>query len=124
MKNYRKAKVDANQKTIVDDLRKQGVRVEILGDPVDLFVWLPKYSWGFMEVKIIGSQAKYTRSQLLWMANTAFPVAIAHTTDEAMDFVRTGCGLSLPQKNALSAFTMRNSDKFYTPKEIYGVLNA
>jgi len=123
MKNFRKAKIDANQKPIVDHLQKHGAKIEILGNPVDLFAWLPRFHWGFIEIKIIGSRAIYTRPQLLWIANTSIPVCIAHTGDEAMLFLQTGIGVSQEQKDGLTGFLLRNADSRFQPSAIDEILN-
>ncbi len=123
MRNYLKNKVDANQKDIVDDIRRMGGKVELLGDPVDLFGWLPGKFWGFIEVKMPGSKAKYTRIQLLWIANTQLPVAIVKSSDEAMDFLQTGHGLTQKQKDAIAGFLLYNPAKFFTPSEIDPLLH-
>lgn len=52
----RAAKVDTSQQSIVDGLRAHGYRVEIIGKPVDLAIYVQPFgsttaTWMFMEVK-------------------------------------------------------------------------
>lgn len=61
----RAAKVDTAQQSIVDGLRANGYRVEIIGRPVDLLVGkysstfgCPIYRWTPMEVKTLTKNGK------------------------------------------------------------------
>jgi hypothetical protein len=123
MKRYTRQKTDANQTEIVEDIRRQGAKVEILGDPLDLLAWLPSSGkFGLIEVKIDGSKAVYTREQLMWIANTGLPVVIVKTSHQAMRFLETGEGVTQKQKDSLAAFLFRDKAKRFTPKIIEGVL--
>lgn len=121
--NFLKTKTDANQAEIVRELRARGVEVEIVGKPVDLLIFKKLYA--FIEIKVSGSKACYTRPQLLFMARTRGPVAICKTAAAALLFAESphSCGLTNAQKNNLLAFLKFNVKPRYQPDEIETVLS-
>lgn len=113
---------DANHKEIADALRKQGVEVVEIMQPLDL---LARYRGQtvFIEVKRPGSRAKWTRPQLQFIADTRFPVCVATDAAAAWQVMHTGCGALMQlQKDRLAGFLLRNNERFFTPKEIADVL--
>lgn len=113
---------DANHKEIADALRKQGVEVVEIMQPLDLLV--RRYDIvSFVEIKRPGSNAKWTRPQLQFIASTAFNVIVATDAEAVMYFFRNHRGSVVQrQKDRLAGFLLRNNDKFFTPKEIAEVL--
>ena len=87
----RAAKVDSTQADIVDGLRRAGVRVEIIGQPVDLlcrywsnrhrdFIWMPlevKTPYGKRAPKARADKRQETQRRFL--AETGVPVVTSFT---------------------------------------------
>lgn len=127
MSNYRKTKRDANHVEICNYLRDNRVWVydgASAGVLTDLIVF--KFELVFLEIKIEGSRAQYTFTQLNFIAETPAPVAIVKTKEAALEFAlypRTFC-LRQSQKNKLAVFLAFNKKKFYQPSEIEGVLGV
>lgn len=114
---------DRNAAGIIAEIRKRGVEVEEIFQPLDLLAWLPNKFWGLVEIKMPGSQAKWTRKQIEFISRTRLPVTIVTNADEAMLFLKTGEGLTQAGKDSLAAFLIKNSEKkFFTPAEIQKVL--
>ena len=65
-------KVDATQSAIVDALRKAGVQVWIIGQPVDLlYRWQGK--WGLLECKPVKRNRNDQEKQDRFLASTGTP---------------------------------------------------
>lgn len=113
---------DGNHRGIVSELESRGVEVVELMQPVDLLARLGDFV-AFLEVKQPGSRARWTRTQLQFIANTRFPVGIVTSADEAWQVLTGGKALlTLGQKDRIQVFLMKTNDKFFTPKEIAEVL--
>jgi len=80
--------VDANQQSIVDDLRKAGYSVEIIGKPVDILVSSPKtkYASNFLfEIKRVGARPrKDQKKQQDWIKNWPGQVRVIETAEDAI----------------------------------------
>ena len=123
MKLYRKTKIDANQKAIVDHIEGHGGRVIVLGDPVDLLGHWKGFT-GLIEAKVSG-RSTYTRKQLRWIAESGpIPVAIVKNGDEAMRFLQTRRGLSQEQKNWIAIFLVGNPGDKWNGEKIEKVING
>lgn len=87
----RAAKVDANQKEIVEALRKCGCAVYILGQPLDLLVWTSM--WGgtyyLIEVKNPGGKNKLTPAQQEFRKTWPGPWYVVRSVQDALDLVRS-----------------------------------
>lgn len=115
---------DRNAPDIISELLKRGAEVEEIFQPLDLLASLPTKFWGLLEIKMPGSQAKWTRKQIDFISRTRLPVAIVTNADEAMLFLKTGEGLAQAGKDALAAFLIKNREKkFFTAAEINAVLS-
>ena len=79
----RAAKVDANQKGIVDRLRACAVSVEIIGKPVDLLVCC-RGETSLMEVKNMAGKDTLTKDQVEFMARWPGKIHVVRTEDEAL----------------------------------------
>ena len=117
-----KKKTDVNQSEIVKYLRAFGVWVEVVsgaGRLTDLIVY--KSEPAFLEVKVEGSKAVYTKIQLQFIADCKPPVGIVKTKEDALAFASNprGLGLSQKQKDGLTGLILRNAGKQrFTPKEV------
>jgi len=120
----RKIKLDANHRAVVSELRQRGIEVVEIMEPVDLVVAKNGFS-GFLELKIEGSKANFTRTQLTFIAGTKIPVAIAKSVPDALRFLETGIGLSQTQKDALAGILAKNpAQKLWTANTIERLLNT
>jgi hypothetical protein len=120
----RKIKLDANHKAVVAELRQRGIEVVEIMEPVDLVVAKNGFS-GFLELKIEGSKANFTRTQLAFIAGTRIPIAIAKSVPDALRFLETGIGLSQTQKDALAGILAKNpAQKLWTANTIERLLNT
>lgn len=119
----RKIKLDANHKEVICDLRKQGVEVVEIFEPVDTVLKLGDHVC-FCEIKIEGSDGQFSRKQLEFMAVTRMPVIIARNAAEAMRLLTARESLSPQQKDALAAFLAREKPtvKLWRPGTIKKVL--
>jgi hypothetical protein len=117
--SYLKNKRDGNNKKVVDWLRDHGCQVDQFKEPLDLLVWRHG-SVAWVEVKMPGSQAKFTRKQLEYIADTKHNVVIATSPEEALGSMREKRWLSQRQKDGLSAMLIfADKDKdIFTPREI------
>jgi hypothetical protein len=77
----RAARVDSNQQEIVDALRKVGVKVEIVGKPLDLLLWCRGVT-SFMECKT--ADGRFTKEQVEFMASWPGVIHVAHSPEEAV----------------------------------------
>lgn len=117
----RKISLDANHKEICSALRARGVEVVEIMQPVDAVCCWRGFV-GFVEIKVPGSRANYTRPQLEFIAGTRAPVCIAKDAEGAMRFLETGEGLTRRQKDALAAFLAAAPGKLFHPAAIERVL--
>lgn len=108
MQLYKKIKLDANHRQICDHLRANGVWVWELLNPVDCVIQLRQLC--FMEIKI-EKGAQCTRQQLDFIAGTPAPVAFVENEAQALDFARTGIGLSQSQKDKIAFLLMKEPDR-------------
>ena len=124
----RNRKTDANQAEIVRYLQAAGVTVEDLsavGRLPDLLLCNRAGVLSFAEIKIEGSRAVYTRTQIDWVSRTNAPVAIVKTKEAALDFANNPklYGLTARQKNGLTSLLLRNPGKQrFTPSEVSAAL--
>lgn len=88
------ARVDLNQESIVDGLRKCGIAVEIIGKPVDLLVWakafcpcckaeLPDGQVVPIEIKN-PEGGRLTKDQIEFIARWPGRVPVVETLNEAL----------------------------------------
>lgn len=127
--NYRRTKLDANHKEICDFLKSHGIEVidmSAAGELPDLLIHNRSGETGFLEIKVEGSKAKWTRSQLNFIANTKLDVQIAKTTADALRYAEwiQGHALLIVQKDRLAGFLATNADKFFQPSVIEKVLKG
>lgn len=122
MNRYAKSR-DKNHSEVADYLRRVGVDVAEIFDPVDLLCYWRGFM-GLVEVKQPGSRATYTRTQLRFMALTMMPVFIAKTGEDAFEFMQTGKGLTPKQKSALASFLTREKANKWHPAAVERVLNV
>jgi hypothetical protein len=78
----RAAKVDANQKAIVERLRDCSVTVEIVGKPLDLLVCC-RGETSLMEVKT--ADGGFTKAQVEFIARWPGKIHVVRTEDEALE---------------------------------------
>jgi hypothetical protein len=79
----RAAKIDANQTAIVDALRAIGVRVEVLGKPVDLLC-SHRGVWHVVEVKNEEGKNRLTKDQVEFIARSDAPIHVVRSPEEAV----------------------------------------
>ena len=86
-------KVDSTQADIIDALRKAGVRVDIIGRPVDLLTF---YRGRWLPVECEGTAKKRTRKdqerQKAFIEQTGCPVV--KTAEEALNAIWNACKFS------------------------------
>ena len=82
----RAAKVDATQATIIKALRRCGVSVEIIKQPVDLLL-CHRGITSLMEVKNSDGRDRLTKEQIAFIGRWPGKVHIAHTAEEAISAV-------------------------------------
>lgn len=129
MRYRAKVKLDANHKEICDFLKQHWIEVVDLssaGELPDLLIRNRGAEVGFLEIKVEGSKAKWTRTQLQFIANTKLNVQIAKTPSEALHYAQNIYHNSLldGQKNKLAGFLATNADKFFQPSVIEKVLRG
>lgn len=93
-RTWNKVRTDANHKEIASHLSDHGCEVIDLsgvGGITDLLIRHKDFT-AFMEIKIPGSRAAFTKKQLRWIASTMFPVAIVTDKESALAFATTGKG--------------------------------
>jgi hypothetical protein len=118
-------KKDANHSDIAAYLEANGCEVRDCsreGTIPDLLVRYRTACPAFLEIKVAGSAAKWTREQLQFISMTRFDVAIANSQEGALFAVKTREFLSQGQKDKLAVYLCRIVKKFYTPAEIEKVL--
>jgi len=116
---------DGNQSSFVSFLEANGCEVldcSKVGNVPDLLVKYHNEIACWVEVKLPGSKAKWTRPQLTYISGTRFDVAIAKDQQGAIYAVRTREFLSQKQKDNLAGYLLKVEKDFYTPKEIEKVL--
>jgi hypothetical protein len=82
----RAARVDNNQQSIVDALKRVGVSVEIIGKPVDLLICC-RGETALLEVKNPDGGDRLTKDQIEFIARWPGKIHIAHSVDEALRLV-------------------------------------
>lgn len=121
-------KKDVNHTEIVKYLEVRGVWVfdaAAVGGITDCIIHKRGQETAFLEIKRSGSGAKYTRSQLIFMAGTPAPVCIATDADTAYNFALDPkrFGLTQRQKDSIYSMLYKYPDrKFFTPAEIENCL--
>jgi hypothetical protein len=108
---------DKNHSSITDELRRQGVEVIDILQPLDTLCRLHDFV-AFIEFKVPGSDACYTRKQLQFIAGTQMPVAVATDATQAMRFLKTQEGLTQANKDRLAGHLLKTTKQKFTPKEI------
>lgn len=116
-------KKDANHDAICEELRRQGVDIVELFDPVDAVARLGDFV-AFLELKIEGHESRFTRPQLHFIANTKWPIAIIKNATEGLEVMRTRATLTQNQKDALAGFLTRDKGKVWWPSKIERILNT
>lgn len=77
----RAARVDRNQSEIVAALRRCGVAVEVIGQPVDLLIH-SRFGTALMECKT--EDGRLTKDQVEFVSRWPGPLHIVRTVDEAL----------------------------------------
>lgn len=119
--SYHKQKLDANHKPIADELRRRGVEVLELLQPLDMLCQYRGFM-GLVEAKIVGSRARYTRKQLQFIAGSRMSICIATDAEQAMQFLTEQRGLDQDAKDRLAYYLMKTVKPLYVPSEIEKVL--
>lgn len=121
MKPRYKTKLDANHAEIKNYLEEFGVEVidcSASGELPDLLIF-DKHGLAWLEVKIVGSNACFTKPQLQFIAKTKSPVGIVKTKEEAIAYSRTRAGLLSPQaKYRLGVLAETTKTKLITPTAV------
>jgi hypothetical protein len=117
--SYLKTKRDANHNDVARWLECHGCEVLQLMQPLDLLVINNDKVTSWVEVKIPGSRACFTRKQLEYISRTKFNVVITTDPAEALAAMREKQWLTDFQKLGLAALLAFNNkkDKF-TPNEV------
>jgi len=111
-------KIDGNHNEVVDYLESNGVAVldcSRMGEIPDLLCQYRNEVAAFLEVKMPGSQAKWTRSQLLWLSNTRFSVGIVKSGENALETLVNRIFLSRRQKDSIASMLIMDKRDNYTP---------
>lgn len=87
----RAAKVDANQKAIVEALRTAGCFVYHLKQPLDLLVWNFRFGgqWMLVEVKNPKGLNKLTEAQKKFRSTCPGRWFVVRSVEEALELVRS-----------------------------------
>jgi hypothetical protein len=80
------ARVDSNQRAIIDALERVGVSVEVIGKPVDLLCCVRGETL-VLEVKNPDGRDRITKEQAEFIARWPGRILIARTPDEAVRLV-------------------------------------
>jgi hypothetical protein len=115
--SHLKTKFDANHKSVASHLRRIGYDVLELMQPLDLLVTKAGTAC-FVEIKVPGSRARYTRTQLQFVASTRFNVIVAYSGEDAANKLRERRYLTQPQKDRLAALLAIEPRDFYTPATV------
>lgn len=116
MRRYAK-KQDRNHTAIKQALEAKGVEVIEILKPLDLLCYYKGYT-SFIEVKMAESGSRYTKTQLMFIALTRFPVAIVFNEAEAFDVMKRMLALSQVQKNRIAEMIARQDKPLYTPLDV------
>lgn len=117
-------KRDSNHLEIVKYLEAKGVWVfdtSQAGGITDCIIHKRGKDTAFLEIKKAGSGAKYTRTQLIFIAGTPAAVGIATDKEAAYEFAMDPKknGLTQSQKDGIYSMLYKYPDKkFFTPKEV------
>lgn len=119
---------DANHKDVQQHLERNGCEVidcSGIGGIVDLLVYHPSKGACFIEVKIPGSRAAFTKVQLKWISTTIWPVSIVKDKESALDFVMTGRGrLTDSEKHRLGVLAATTTAEQVRPDAVERILNT
>ena len=124
---YRTTKLDSNHAGIVKHLRSHGYEVldmSAVGKYPDLLVCRRSDETSFLELKVEGSNARYTPKQLAFISSTRFNVGFAKTKDEAVEVLAERRFLTQKQKDDIALMLINKPKNLYTPREIEAVLNT
>lgn len=80
----RAARVDANQQEIVDGLRKLGISVEIIEEPLDCLIW-HRGEYALLEIKTPGG--RLTKAQVEFIQRWPGRIHIAESLTEAIELI-------------------------------------
>lgn len=108
---------DKNHAEVRDHLRKHGVEVVEIFDPLDLLCFYRGLT-ALVEVKPKRRDATYTRRQMKFIAETNIPVTIAKDGEAAMEFLQTKKGLTAAQKRSLTFLLLSDPSKTFRPVAI------
>ncbi len=120
---------DGNHSEIAQHLEDHGVIVTdcsangTLPDLLTLYSPFTKQDYGrsgWIECKML-KNARFTYTQLHWIAHTKWPVTIATTKEAALDFAKYGEGaLTQQQKDSLAVALSKVEDKkkLWTPGQV------
>lgn len=114
---------DKNHALLRDYLRRQGVEVLEIFEPLDLLVKYRDFV-GFVEVKDDSEKKQaYTAKQLKFIAETRFPVIFATNDAQAFQAVKDRQTVTERQKQAISGLLLRKPQKTYWAKDIREILS-
>jgi hypothetical protein len=113
-------KLDAHHTETKNLLMRYGWHVcdmSATGKYPDLLCW-KKDSVAWLELKVPGSAAKWTRTQLEYIAETPMPVATAVSPEQAYERLRDGSYITQRAKDAIAGVLLRSDKEYFTPTEI------
>lgn len=110
-------KQDRNHTAVKLFLEAKGVEVIETLKPLDLLCFYKGYM-SFIEIKMADPGSRYTKVQLMFIALTRFPVAIAFDEAGAFEALKRMLALSQVQKNRIAAMIAQNDKPLYTPLDV------
>ena len=111
----RRERRDRNHAAIAEHLRKCGVEVRELMKPLDMLCHRGDVT-AWVEAKMPGSQAKWTDTQLRFVASTKMHVIVAKSGEQAMRDIRDRRFVSQRAKDRIAALIALEPRKIYTPE--------
>jgi hypothetical protein len=114
---YLKNKKDANHSQVLNYLRVHGCEVHEFRTPLDSLVWRNGIvAW--VEIKVPGSRACFTRQQLQYISSTRHNVVIATSPEEALMAMREKQWLSQKMKDGIAGMLIFSPKSKFTPADV------
>ena len=115
--SFTKIKRDRNHTAVKQWLEAHGCEVREFNTPLDLLVWKNGVT-AWVEVKMPGSDACFTRKQLTYISETRHNVVIATTPEGALAAMREKQWLTDKQKAGISGMLVFSRKDRFTPHDV------
>lgn len=121
-------KRDGNHADVVEYLEAHGCEaldLSAFGGAPDLLVRYGTEVPAFIEIKIPGPKANYTRTQLQFIRDKRrFDVAIVTSKESALDAIKNRLFLTTVQRDRIAGLLLRSDKKLFTPAQVREALKC